>query len=46
VFESLDTLLQTLSRAVFADWQQLDKIIKAYAKSPESMIGLANKIMK
>jgi hypothetical protein len=46
VFESLDSLLQTLSRAVFADWEQLDKIIKAYAKSPESMIGLANKILK
>jgi hypothetical protein len=46
IFESMDQLLQTLSRAIFADWHELDLIIKAYAKSPESMSGLAKKIMK
>lgn len=46
IFDSLDKILQTLSRAIFADWEQLDNIIKAYAKSPESMNGLAKKILK
>lgn len=46
IFDSLDKVLQTLSRAIFVDWEQLDNIIKAYAKSPESMNGLAKKILK
>lgn len=46
IFDSLDKVLQTLSRAIFADWEQLDNIIKAYAKSPESMSGLAKNILK
>lgn len=46
IFESLDKVLQTLSRAIFIDWHELDNIIKAYAKSPESMNGLAKKILK
>jgi hypothetical protein len=46
IFESLDKVLQTLSKAIFADWQQLDGIIKAYAKNPEKMSELAKKILK
>jgi hypothetical protein len=46
IFESLDKILQTLSRAIFIDWEELDMIVKAYAKDPESMKGIAKKIMK
>jgi len=42
----LDKILQTLSRAIFIDWEELDMIVKAYAKDPESMKGIAKKIMK
>ena len=46
IFEALENVLQTLSRAIFADWYELDTVIKAYAKDRESVVGIAKKIMK
>ena len=46
IFASIDNLLNTLSRAVFADWEELDKVIKAYAKDRDSIMGITNKIMR
>lgn len=44
IFESIDKVLNTLSRAIFIDWEELDDIIKAYAKDPKSMTGIAKKV--
>ena len=46
IFESLDKVLNTLARSIFADWQEVDNILKAYAKDPKSMIGITNKILR
>ena len=44
IFESLDKVLNTLSRAIFIDWEELDDVIKAYAKDPKSLSGIAKKV--
>lgn len=38
IFEALDNLLNTISRAVFLDWHDLERVIKIYAKEPEATI--------
>jgi hypothetical protein len=43
IFDALDSILNTLSRAIFADWHQLDEIIKEYANDPE---GVMKKLFK
>jgi hypothetical protein len=46
LFEITEKLLHTLSRAVNADWKELNDVIKAYAKSPESVLGISKKVLR
>jgi len=43
IFESMDQLLQTLSRAIFADWHELDLIIKRMQKVLKVCLSLLKK---
>ena len=38
IFDALDNLLNTISRAIFLDWYDLERVIKIYAKEPEATI--------
>ena len=46
LFEITENLLHTLSRAVNTDWKELNDVIKAYAKSPESIMGIVKKVLR
>lgn len=46
LFEITENLLHTLSLAVNSDWKELNDVIKAYAKSPESIIGIVKKVLR
>jgi len=38
IFQSIDELMNTISRAVLSDWSHLDMIIKEYAKRPNEVM--------
>ena len=45
-YKSIDKALNTLARAVFVDFDEVDIILKALAKDRSSMLGIAKKIMR
>ena len=45
-YKDLDKALNTLARAVFVDFNEVDIILKALAKDRSSILGIAKKIMR
>jgi hypothetical protein len=45
-YKAIDKALNTLARAVFVDFDEVDIILKALAKDRISMLGIAKKIMR
>ena len=46
IFLSMDKIFETLSRAIFVDYEEVNDCIKALAKDRDSMVGIAKKILK
>jgi hypothetical protein len=45
-YRSIDKALNTLARAVFVDYSEVDMVLKALAKDRDSILGIAKKIMR
>ena len=45
-YKSIDKALNTLARAVFVDFEEVDLVLKALAKDRASILGIAKKIMR
>jgi hypothetical protein len=45
-YKSIDKALNTLAKAVFVDFDEVDMVLKALAKDRDSIIGIAKKIMR
>jgi hypothetical protein len=45
-YKSIDKALNTLARAVFVDYSEVDMVLKALAKDRDSILGIAKKIMR
>ena len=45
-YKDLDKALNTLAKAVFVCYEEVDLVLKALAKDRESIIGIAKKIMR
>jgi hypothetical protein len=42
VFKSMENLFETMSKRVLTDYQQMDLILKEYAKRPEEVMKILN----
>ena len=46
IFLAMDNIFETLSRAIFVDYEEVNDCIKALAKDRDSMVGIAKKILR